>query len=169
MRSITQREFFVGFRADMIRFPEQKFSVICLANLSRFNPSVMARRVADIYLEDLYTEKSAAKKPAAKKPRSKELSEGDFKLTPDELKVYAGKYYSEELDASYILRLKKGKLFMQHENPHKNYPRDALKPTSRDGFRLGRFKLSFFRNEKKDIVGFNVDAGRVKNIVFEKR
>ncbi|MGD8537819.1 MAG: serine hydrolase domain-containing protein [Candidatus Aminicenantes bacterium] len=160
---------FVGFRADMIRFPEQKFSVICLANLSRFNPCVMARRVADIYLEDLYTKKSAAKKPADKKPRSKELSESDFKPTPDELKVYVGKYSSEELDAAYILRLKKGKLFMQHENPHKNYSRIALKPTSRDGFRVAGFKLSFIRDEKKDIVGFKLNAGRVRNIFFEKQ
>ena len=160
---------FVGFRADMIRFPEQKFSVICLANLSRFNPSVMARRVADIYLEDLYTEKSAAKKSAEKKPRSKDLSESDFKPTPDELKVYAGKYYSEELDAAYFLRLKKGKLFMQHENPHKNYPRVALKPTLRDVFRVAGFKLSFIRNEKTDIAGFKLNAGRVRNIFFEKQ
>lgn len=160
---------FVGFRADMIRFPEQKFSVICLANLSRFNPSVMAIKVADIYLADLYNERGEdAKKPEPKKPRPKESSKSDFKVSPEDLTVYAGKYYSEELDTAYILQLKKGKLFVRHENPHKEYPRAALKPTARDRFQIDGFKLSFIRNEKKNIIGFKVDAGRVQNIFFER-
>jgi CubicO group peptidase (beta-lactamase class C family) len=161
---------FVGFRADMIRFPEQKFSVICLANLSRFNPSVMARRVADIYLRDLYKEKSEdKKKPAPKKSCVEKPSKDDFKPTPEELKEYVGKYYSEELDAAYFLRLKKGELFLRHENPHKSYPRAALKSTANDNFRVERFKLNFIRNETKNIIGFLVNAGRVQNILFEKQ
>lgn len=161
---------FVGFRADMIRFPEQRFSVICLANLSHFNPSVMARRVADIYLADLHTEKSEVrKKSAPKKPRSKGLSNDALKRTPEELKVYVGRYYSEELDAAYFLRLKKGKLFLRHENPYKSYPKAALKPTFMDSFQVERWKLNFFRNERKDIIGFKVNAGRVQNILFEKQ
>jgi len=161
---------FVGYRADMIRFPQERFSVICLANLSAFNPSVMARRVADIYLVDLFTEKGEIKKkPESKRARSIESSKSDFQPTPEELKNYVGKYYSEELDAAYFLRLKKGKLFMQHENPHKSYPKSALKPASIDSFRVERWRLNFFRDEKKDIVGFKVNAGRVQNIFFEKQ
>jgi hypothetical protein len=161
---------FAGFRADMIRFPDLKFSVICLANLSRFNPSVMARKVADIYLRDLYREKSEEKKkPAPKKIRSKELSKDDVEPTPEELKIYVGKYYSKELDVAYSLRLKRGKLFLRHENPYKNYPKAALKLTSRDRFEVEGLKLDFIRNEKKDIIGFKVNAGRVQNILFEKQ
>ena len=43
---------FVGFRAEMIRFPEQKFSVIVLANLGVINPSRLARKVADLFLAE---------------------------------------------------------------------------------------------------------------------
>jgi hypothetical protein len=247
---------FVGFRADMIRFPEQRFSVICLANLSTFNPSVMAKRVADIYLADLFKEKTEDKKtPSSEKSEIIKLSELELKTktgnyydrkrdvlwtvvlrkgqlqvrapftrfmispvspkrfiaeevpfrleiefekkeesqsyilnawqegkkqgmyesiefaepTPEELEVYIGKYYSEELDTSYFLRLKKGKLFMRHENPHKSYPQAALKPTFIDRFQVERWKLNFFRNERKDIIGFKVNAGRVQNILFEKQ
>ncbi len=39
-----------GFRAALVRFPEQKFSVIILANLDSIDPSGLALRVADIYL-----------------------------------------------------------------------------------------------------------------------
>lgn len=47
---------FVGFRAEMIRFPKQRFSVICLANLDSINPTKLAKRVADIYLADQFKE-----------------------------------------------------------------------------------------------------------------
>jgi CubicO group peptidase (beta-lactamase class C family) len=39
-----------GYRADFLRFPDQRFSVVCLCNLSTANPSALTRRVADIYL-----------------------------------------------------------------------------------------------------------------------
>lgn len=47
---------FVGFRAQMMRFPNHKFTVICLANLSTINPTKLAKRIADIYLANLLKE-----------------------------------------------------------------------------------------------------------------
>ena len=44
---------FVGFRSDMIRFPELHFSVICLANCSSIYPSELCTAIADIYLEEV--------------------------------------------------------------------------------------------------------------------
>jgi len=39
-----------GYRADLLRFPDKKFSVICLCNVANANPEEKSRRVADIYL-----------------------------------------------------------------------------------------------------------------------
>ena len=39
-----------GYRTEILRFPEQKFSVLCLCNLSSSNPGAKARQIADIYL-----------------------------------------------------------------------------------------------------------------------
>ncbi len=39
-----------GFRAGFVRFPDERFSVICLANLADMNPSGLCNKVADIYL-----------------------------------------------------------------------------------------------------------------------
>jgi CubicO group peptidase (beta-lactamase class C family) len=39
-----------GYRADYLRFPDQKTSSVCLCNLSAANPSELTRRVADVYL-----------------------------------------------------------------------------------------------------------------------
>jgi hypothetical protein len=40
-----------GYRNAILRFPEQRFTVICLCNLSSVPWSSLVRKVADIYLE----------------------------------------------------------------------------------------------------------------------
>jgi CubicO group peptidase (beta-lactamase class C family) len=40
-----------GYRADFLRFPEQKFTVVCLCNVSNANPELRSRKVADVYLK----------------------------------------------------------------------------------------------------------------------
>jgi len=69
LKMISHGGAFVGFRADMIRFPEQNFSVICLANLGSFDPSRLARKVADIYKKD---------KVPAERPEFIKLSEAEL-------------------------------------------------------------------------------------------
>lgn len=41
-----------GYRTEILRFPEQKFSVICLCNVADAVPENLARKVADLYLAD---------------------------------------------------------------------------------------------------------------------
>jgi hypothetical protein len=41
-----------GYRAELLRFPDEHFSVAVLCNLATTNPSRLAREVADIYLDD---------------------------------------------------------------------------------------------------------------------
>ncbi|MCS6817579.1 MAG: serine hydrolase [Blastocatellia bacterium] len=45
-----------GYRAEFLRFPERRFSVICLCNLSTINPTVLARQIADLYLASAFPE-----------------------------------------------------------------------------------------------------------------
>ncbi|MFN7997590.1 MAG: serine hydrolase [Bryobacteraceae bacterium] len=40
-----------GYRTELLRFPEQRFTVVCLCNLATAGPSGLSRKVADIYLE----------------------------------------------------------------------------------------------------------------------
>lgn len=54
-----------GFRTDMVRFPDQRFTVICLANVGTIDPSQMARRVADIFLADQFPEAVPARRTPA--------------------------------------------------------------------------------------------------------
>lgn len=47
---------FKGFRTELVRFPDQHFSVTVLCNLGSLNASDLANKVADIYLADLFSE-----------------------------------------------------------------------------------------------------------------
>jgi len=40
-----------GYRSDFVRFPAERFSVVCLCNLSTSNPGELTRRVADVVLD----------------------------------------------------------------------------------------------------------------------
>lgn len=74
----------VGFRAALVRFPDQKFSVICLANLDSMNPDSLCFRVADIYLAGLL------KDPAKKEAEGKKTA--PFAVTQRELEEVSGSY-----------------------------------------------------------------------------
>jgi CubicO group peptidase (beta-lactamase class C family) len=66
-----------GYRADLVRFPDQHFSVAVLCNLATINPSALSRRIADIYLAPVL---GAGSPPAgvpalSPQPRSEQLKQ----------------------------------------------------------------------------------------------
>jgi CubicO group peptidase (beta-lactamase class C family) len=87
LRNVEHGGAWAGFRAAISRFPEQKFSVICLANLSDINPSGLCDRVTDIYLADLLKE--------AAKEEKKKIE--PVTLTPEELEEKTGNYRAEKV------------------------------------------------------------------------
>lgn len=88
-----------GYRSDLIRFPDQHFSVACLCNLS-INPSQLARQVADIYL-------AKELKPEPEKPE-----EPADKLTEAQLTGKVGIYYNPDGDVIRRIILQGGSLRM---------------------------------------------------------
>jgi CubicO group peptidase (beta-lactamase class C family) len=93
-----------GYRADFVRFPDQRFSVVCLCNLSTSNPSMLTRRVADIYLADQLKQDPPKPKPAVPVAVSAE------KLTEQELASKAGVYTERKTETTVRLEMKDGKL-----------------------------------------------------------
>lgn len=76
-----------GYRTEMMRFPDNRFTVICISNLGSIDPSRLSQQVADIYLEDKINSSPAQKVP----------------LTTAEIEqfigVYQGKYLTVEITA----------------------------------------------------------------------
>jgi CubicO group peptidase (beta-lactamase class C family) len=52
LKTVSHGGAFVGFRAELMRIPEHRFSVAVLCNLGATNPTSLAREVVDIYLSD---------------------------------------------------------------------------------------------------------------------
>src|SRR5215813_10335805 len=52
LRRVSHGGSWAGYRAELARFPDQKFSVACLCNLGATNPSALAMKVADLYLAE---------------------------------------------------------------------------------------------------------------------
>ena len=244
-----------GYRSYMVRFPEQDFSVICLSNLSSFNPTGLSRQVAEIYLADDFKkakqeiqplEKDRARTGRGIKISGTKLKEkaGDYietqsgevirvflknarlnalisgqsyplaarsevefylldvpvevvlrferkekgmpfflhvlqereppriflsfqpvKLSPEQLEDYKGEYFSEELQVTFKVSLKEGSLYFSH----KDAPGGSFNPSLQDKFTLRNLKLHFIRDEEEEIAAFTLDAGRVKNLRFEKK
>lgn len=52
LRTMEHDGALFGYRADILRFPDQKFTVACLCNAANADPEDKARKVADLYLKD---------------------------------------------------------------------------------------------------------------------
>ncbi len=242
LKTISHSGSEAGFRAQMIRFPEQKFSVICLANLSTINPTKLCKQVADLYLADQFKQEKAEfielpkqeleeKTGTFRDPKIGticELSVEDGKLmvnlfdmtfqiaplsktqfksvddpvdtdirfekqdenkpllihvtmegekpvtfesihlvspTPTQLEEYGGDYYSDELQFTYKLVLKDGKLFFTHRNA----PKKPLSPTLSDMFKVGYVTIHFIRDQQNKISAFTLSSERARNIRFVRK
>src|SRR6266404_2219997 len=93
-----------GYRAELLRFPDQHFSAACLCNLGNAGPSRRARQVADIYLGSLM-------KPRENKSQESEIKEkSEVNIGADQLRDYSGEYWSEELGVIYRLGVTDGRI-----------------------------------------------------------
>jgi CubicO group peptidase (beta-lactamase class C family) len=87
---------FMGYRADMLRFPKQKFAVACLCNIANADPEDRARQIADLYLrDDLKSDAMTA--PSAGAP------------LPDPA-VFAGTYLDRRTQTIYSFSVANGNL-----------------------------------------------------------
>ena len=82
-----------GYRTKLLRFPEQRFSVITLCNLANADVDSLARKVADLYLE-------AQLKPEAS------VGSGSFP-GPE---PFAGTYFDHRTHVVYIFTAVNGDL-----------------------------------------------------------
>jgi len=89
-------------------------------------------------------------------------------LTPDELKLYEGAYYCEELDARYEIVSREGRLILTGLRT-----RDiTLMPENRRTFAgdgAGFQLISFSLGENGEVTGFRVESDSLRQLVFGKK
>ncbi|MDQ3010326.1 MAG: serine hydrolase [Acidobacteriota bacterium] len=164
LRKVSHGGAWAGFRSDLVRFPDQKFSVICLCNSGAANASGMAMRVADLYLADQFKPKDD--KPPAANANANQPKPEPVTLTAEQLAEFAASFYSEELDTTYRVSVENGRLWVIDRNDTKR----PLLPATRDSFRLlGGAQFEFSRDAQGRITGFGVNAGRIRNVRFVRQ
>lgn len=237
---------FAGYRAELMRFPEQRFSVGCLCNLATTNPTQLATHVADLYLAGEFKTPATDESKATPVQLSDaelngkaglyrdahtgtvwkitvrdaklRMGQGDdgFELTPldaahfhpapfgdttqivfdtatggkprfqmvfedgkpetyvsvdavsptkAQLAVYAGDYYSEEVEATWHIAVNGEKLSVQINHS----PPVPLEATFRDAFFGPVGPMEFSRDAQGHVDAFAVRGGRVRNFRFVRK
>ena len=151
-----------GYRANFTMFPEQRLSIIILANVSNANPRQLTYQAADILLEEEFTEE---KKPTPERTERREEPKPP-ELTTDQLSEYTGTYYSEELDVNCTIVLRDTSLMVER----RKFEPEELSPTESDTFSIsGRTKIHFTRSKQNKINGFTLSTGRIRNLHFVRK
>jgi CubicO group peptidase (beta-lactamase class C family) len=114
---------FVGFRAEMMRFPELGFGTMVLCNRADAVPEQMARRVADVMLADQL---------APKADDVELLPQRGFTLKAEQLQPYAGDFWEAEEAFAAETQVIDGKLWAVHSPTRKN----EMVPLSPDRFQM---------------------------------
>lgn len=96
--TVRHRGAWAGYRAELLRFPNQHTSIVVLCNVARSVPSVHADRVADVVLANMLSPL-----PGGEKKEAVQF------VTPDILQRYVGVYKNDK-DAYQRVELKNGKL-----------------------------------------------------------
>lgn len=163
LKTVSHGGSLAGYRAQLMRFPEEKTSIIILANRGDSNPTDKTLQVADVILENEFSEKPQKKKDNTVQNSTNNSKKIFPKQLIGELKDYTGNFYSEELDFNYLVILRDGKLKVEISN----YKAQDLIKFGIDTFNIDN-GIIHFKRENKVIVGFELDAGRVTNLKFEK-
>jgi len=147
-----------GYRAHFLQFPEEQTTVILLGNRVRFDPSRRAYEVANIVLADRLGEEATEDDEPSGDSDSEEYFEGEFF---QEVSAIAGKYYSEELDAHFLLEeTEEGglQLRVRYGNPL------SLGVSGEKTMGAGGAGTLEF----EDADTFRAQAGRVQNLLFTR-
>lgn len=129
---------FMGFQNDVRRFPEHGLSFLTLCNRRDARPAQKNRSLAKILMRDHFQ---------------------SF------IEPYEGEYFSEELQAGFMLHAEKGSLTMKRRLS----PTGAMSEESYDKWRIGSWELLFQRNKEGEVTGVMVSTGRANDVLFIKK
>ncbi|HEY9225439.1 MAG TPA: serine hydrolase domain-containing protein [Gemmatimonadaceae bacterium] len=105
LRSVSHGGAWAGFRAELLRFPDEKFSVATLCNVGNSNPSVLARQVAEVYLADKLAPVAQASAPATASAARPVVT-----LTRSQMEEWVGKFLNPVSGASRTIAIEGEKL-----------------------------------------------------------
>ena len=160
LRTVEHAGGLMGYRAHIYRFPDQHFSVLETCNLGSIDTGPLAEAVAEVYLGDKMGPKP--QRTTAERPPV----DTTVGLPSASYADLAGDYYSEEVDATYRVTWRDGRLTYSG----RHVPTRVLVPTGPDTFRAGELIVRFERSAPgAAATGFTIGAGRALGFRFQRR
>jgi CubicO group peptidase (beta-lactamase class C family) len=149
-----------GFRAVLLRFPENNLAVITLSNNEHYTMLEKANPIVDMYLSNEVMTKAVP-------PASPPVQQQQTKTFSNTLADFEGEYFSDELATTYIVKQKGDKLIMSHYR----LSDVTLKPIGHDEFSgVNTFAFDMKFNRKKQYVtGFEISNFGAKNVKFYRK
>jgi CubicO group peptidase (beta-lactamase class C family) len=159
---------FAAYRAGLVRCPDERLSVLCLANLATVDAERVARRIAGLCLgeDELPPQpEEEAAGPERQEPGEEPGEAAAAAPTPRELDGYAGCYACDELDVAHQIHHQEGQLLIRMQAIPFPLP---LTPTTRDEFTAqgGVVSVRFQRDPARRISGFIVSSPGVQGLRF---
>lgn len=163
LKTVSHGGSLAGYRTYLLRFPEQNFSVIILANVSDFNRSSSAYGVADILLKNEF------KNEMAVETKGEQISVTPVKLTTEKLEKFCASYWNYEQSYSRKIYLKNDTLRHSRSDNNEN----QLLPISKNEFKmLGvevDIKVKFVNNDNnQQTMLVTIDDGKPINSIAYK-
>jgi CubicO group peptidase (beta-lactamase class C family) len=153
----------MGYKAHIYRFPEQHFTVLETCNLGPIDTGPLAEAVAEVYLGDKMGPKPQRTAAATQRPAA---DSGMPASASADYANLAGDYYSEEVDATYRVTWRDGRL----SYAGRHVPTQVLVPIGPDTFRGGGQTVRFERSAPgASATGFTIGAGRALGFRFQRR
>jgi len=156
LKTVRHGGAFVGFRAELLRFPEQKLSIAIFANRGDANPSRMANQVADIILKERF--KIAEVETQDKNDNKKQEL---VHLKTSELENFTGHYWNDAGSYTRKIYVKNDTLRYYRSETNES----DLVPLSKNEFKMinvgGDILVKFDENEEGNhTMSFIANGGK---------
>jgi hypothetical protein len=131
LKSVRHGGAWAGYRAELLRFPDQRTSIACLCNRGDADPSGFADKVADILL-------SASLQPRAAIAANAGTAPGSISLPREVLAIRAGVWLSPRTRDLYVLEVRDTTLQLMRGSSGR-----PLTAVASNRFQLGPYTLVF--------------------------
>lgn len=165
VREVAHSGSTAGYRAHLMRFPDQHVSVAVLCNASSGAATQYAEAVAAVYLADALEPAAAVAQGGGRGRGNARQNAPAANLTAGELDAYAGVYASDEAEATFTIARDGDALVL------KRRPDTVMRLTVRekDTFEAPLGRIRFVRDGAGGITELSVATGRVFDMRFRKQ
>ncbi|MEZ5040335.1 MAG: serine hydrolase domain-containing protein [Saprospiraceae bacterium] len=162
LKKINHTGWYAGFKSSIAQYPEEKTTIIILANSPDLEPPILTNQIAEIVLSNKLTPRTSSEK----RKGNDNLENKPPSETPKEImEALVGDYYSQELNFKYQIFIKEGNLACKIGNNKMM----QLQYINKDLFMVDEYVSLIPKWEKENLISsFSLSVGDSKNIWFKR-